>query len=92
MAMTAATDGRDSAPDEAVATAEQSRDVLGNYLCCTVTASIWLMAGCRCALGGVSAAESVRHIPATAIVRFAGTSTLHDFSGQLPAQPFSLIL
>ena len=25
-------------------------------------------------------------------IQFAGTSTLHDFSGQLPAQPFSLLL
>jgi len=35
---------------------------------------------------------SVQVLPAQAVVGFAGTSTLHDFDGQLPAQPFSLIL
>lgn len=38
------------------------------------------------------AADTVRSYPARAVVRFTGTSTLHDFGGQLPAQPFSLIL
>lgn len=37
-------------------------------------------------------ATLVRNLPAEAVVRFAGTSTLHDFGGKLPAQPSSLIL
>jgi len=40
----------------------------------------------------LAAAEHVRILPARAVVRFAGTSTLHDFGGELPAQPFFLIL
>ena len=35
---------------------------------------------------------TTQSLPAQAVVRFFGTSTLHDFGGQLPAQPFSLIL
>lgn len=35
---------------------------------------------------------STQFLPAQALIHFAGTSTLHDFGGQLPAQPFSLIL
>lgn len=34
----------------------------------------------------------VRSWPATAVIRFAGTSTLHDFAGVLPPQPFTLVL
>jgi polyisoprenoid-binding protein YceI len=30
--------------------------------------------------------------PATATVRFVGTSTLHDFAGELPSQPFVLVI
>lgn len=40
----------------------------------------------------VNAAESVQRLPATATIHFAGTSTLHDFGGQLPTRPFLLIL
>lgn len=29
-------------------------------------------------------------LPAQAIIRFSGTSTLHDFGGEVPAQPFAL--
>jgi hypothetical protein len=39
-----------------------------------------------------AAADSVQRLPARAVIHFAGTSTLHDFGGQLPAQPFLLIL
>lgn len=38
------------------------------------------------------AAESVRQLPAEAVIRFAGTSTLHGFGGELAAQPFQLTL
>ena len=40
------------------------------------------------------AEESARQLrlPAEAVIRFAGTSTLHGFGGELPAQPFLLIL
>src|SRR4030095_107004 len=53
--------------------------------------------GCAAmALGRASAGDaggdSVQRYPATAVIRFAGTSTLHDFGGELPAQPFVLIL
>jgi hypothetical protein len=44
----------------------------------------------------MSAAEAPagepQKFPATATVRFVGTSTLHDFGGHLPAQPFLLVL
>jgi len=36
--------------------------------------------------------EPERRLPAKAVIQFNGTSTLHDFSGRLPAQPFLLIL
>jgi hypothetical protein len=35
---------------------------------------------------------SVQRLPATATIQFAGTSTLHDFGGSLPSQPFTLVL
>jgi hypothetical protein len=38
------------------------------------------------------APEAVQRLPATATLRFGGTSTLHDFGGQLPSQPFVLVL
>lgn len=34
----------------------------------------------------------VQRLPATAEIRFAGTSTLHDFGGSLPSRPFTLVL
>lgn len=37
-------------------------------------------------------AEKVQLWPASAEVRFAATSTLHDFGEQLAAQPFSLLI
>jgi hypothetical protein len=39
-----------------------------------------------------AADASVQRLPATATIRFAGTSTLHDFAGTLPSQPFTLVL
>jgi hypothetical protein len=42
---------------------------------------------------GESPTENAPHRwPAEAVIRFYGTSTLHDFGGTLPAQPFQLIL
>ena len=41
-------------------------------------------------LGAADAA--VQQLPATAAIRFAATSTLHDFGGSLPSQPFTLVL
>jgi polyisoprenoid-binding protein YceI len=38
------------------------------------------------------AAEAVRQLPAEAMIRFQGTSSLHEFGGKLPAQPFQLTL
>jgi hypothetical protein len=40
----------------------------------------------------LAAAESLQRFPARATVRFAATSTLHDFGGQLPAQPFLIVI
>lgn len=41
----------------------------------------------------ISAADaSVRQLPANATIKFASTSTLHDFGGSLPSQPFTLII
>ncbi len=49
--------------------------------------------GTLVALGGEPApAPSVHSWPARAEICFDGTSTLHDFGGQLPAQPFLLVL
>jgi hypothetical protein len=56
---------------------------------------IWLLPLLGAAIlesAGADNAPSVRVLPAQAVVHFSGTSTLHDFGGQLPAQPFSLIL
>jgi hypothetical protein len=50
--------------------------------------SLGLAAAC-----GESPAEKPPHRwPAEAVIRFSATSTLHDFGGTLPAQPFQLIL
>jgi hypothetical protein len=43
-------------------------------------------------LRAAAAEASVQRLPAMATVRFAGTSTLHDFGGSLPSQPFTLVL
>lgn len=56
---------------------------------------IWL-----CLLPGVLIPKGVaaenppttQSLPAQALIHFSGTSTLHDFGGQLPTEPFSLIL
>jgi hypothetical protein len=53
----------------------------------------WMVAAGCFAFAIVSgAAEGVREFPARAAIRFAGSSTLHDFGGQLPAQPFLLAI
>ena len=39
-----------------------------------------------------AADASVQRLPAIAAIQFAATSTLHDFSGSLPSQPFTLVL
>ena len=38
------------------------------------------------------AAEKPQILPAKAVIRFAVTSTLHDFDGQLSAEPFMLLI
>jgi hypothetical protein len=38
------------------------------------------------------AAETTQILPARAVIRFAATSTLHDFDGQLSAEPFTLLI
>ena len=43
-------------------------------------------------LSGAAADAFVQRLPATATIQFAGTSTLHDFGGSLPSQPFTLVL
>jgi hypothetical protein len=56
---------------------------------------IWLLLLLGASIVELAAADdapSVQVLPAQAVVRFSGTSTLHDFGGQLPAQSFSLIL
>lgn len=40
----------------------------------------------------LTGAENEQQLPAKATIRFSGSSTLHDFGGQLPAQPFHVIL
>ena len=60
-------------------------------LACTVGWSL-LLSCCLAALSVARAADAPRALPATAVVRFDGTSTLHDFGGQLPALPFALQL
>jgi len=42
--------------------------------------------------GGAEESARQLQLPAEAVIRFAGTSTLHGFGGELPAQPFLLIL
>jgi len=51
-----------------------------------------LMGGLGTGARGAEAAAAVQSWPANAVIRFAATSTLHDFGGQLPAQPFTLVL
>lgn len=43
-------------------------------------------------IAGETTALPIQRCPATAVIRFAGTSTLHDFGGELPSQPFALVL
>ena len=62
---------------------------VGRLLLCATVA--WMSVADVSTLPAV-AADAVQRMPAKAVIRFAGTSTLHDFGGQLPAQPFSLIL
>ncbi len=46
-----------------------------------------------CVSGSLHAADAPpRRLPATAVLRFAATSTLHDFGGALAARPFTLVL
>lgn len=68
---------------------------LRNRFVKSLRAAFWLLGG----LGALTpaamvAAESdlVQRFPAQATVRFAATSTLHDFDGQLPAQPFFIVV
>lgn len=42
--------------------------------------------------GGEAAEFQVQSWPATATIRFAATSTLHDFGGELSAKPFILLI
>jgi hypothetical protein len=44
------------------------------------------------ASSGEAGNEPVQRYPATAVIRFNGTSTLHDFGGELGTQPFVLIV
>lgn len=44
------------------------------------------------ARAGDAARTATRSWPATAVIRFAGSSTLHDFGGQLPPQAFILVV
>src|SRR5689334_12950929 len=52
-----------------------------------------LAAWCLGLTSPIGAADrEVRLLRAKAVIRFAGTSTLHDFGGQLPVQPFILVI
>jgi len=42
--------------------------------------------------GGEVSDAHLKSWPATATIRFAATSTLHDFGGELSAQPFTLLI
>lgn len=48
---------------------------------------LWIVGFTR---GGEVADAHLKSWPATATIRFAATSTLHDFGGELSAQPFTL--
>lgn len=53
----------------------------------------WICLCAAVATSGAAGHETAAQVwPAQAVVRFAGTSTLHDFGGQLAAQPFFLTL
>ena len=63
----------------------------------SLRATFWLLGGLGVSMPAAmvaaeSAANLVQRMPAKATVRFAATSTLHDFDGELSAQPFSLLL
>ena len=66
----------------------QSRS-LSNPLATSVLCALLLASSC---LVGRGADTSIRRLPSTATIQFAGTSTLHDFGGSLPSQPFTLVL
>ena len=65
------------------------RRSLTNSLPTSVLSALLLAGSC---LVGRGADTSVQRLPATAAIKFAGTSTLHDFGGSLPSQPFTLVL
>jgi polyisoprenoid-binding protein YceI len=67
---------------------KQSRH-LANPLATIVFSALLLSGSC---LNSRGADASVHRLPATAAIKFAGTSTLHDFGGALPSQPFTLVL
>jgi len=52
----------------------------------------FVMLSCGPTQGAETTMPPVERWPAEAIVRFAASSTLHDFGGQLPAQPFVLTI
>lgn len=61
----------------------------------SLRAACWLLGGLAAltpALMVAAEANLVQRLPAEATVRFAATSTLHDFDGKLSAQPFSLLI
>src|SRR5688572_31448074 len=75
-----------------VQTRSESRTGLssgGRLLLCATIAGMGFTGFATFAL---EAANAVQHLPAKAVIRFAATSTLHDFGGQLSAQPFTLII
>ena len=55
-------------------------------------ATLFVAALLNIALSLVADAAAVQRLNATASIKFAGTSTLHDFGGSLPSQPFTLVL
>lgn len=59
--------------------------------CCTAAALCLAFLTVAAASGGENPAPT-RRLPANAAIRFQGTSTLHDFTGTVPAQPFVLTL
>src|SRR5262245_9681013 len=62
----------------------QMWSTLARALARTVGLSLAL-SWCLASPSSARAADATRALPATAVVRFDGTSTLHDFGGQLPA-------
>lgn len=67
---------------------KQSRH-LANPLATFAFSALLLTGSCHNSRG---ADASVQRLPANAAIKFAGTSTLHDFGGSLPSQPFTLVL